>query len=57
MPIKCVILSISSNGKCTTVVFLLSREKVMVEQGTAISVLARSCRLFDVYGIAWFFFF
>ena len=27
-------------GKCTTVVFLLSREKVMVEPGTAISDLA-----------------
>ena len=60
MPIKCVILHvlISSNnflGKCTTVVFLLSREKVTVEPGTAISVSARSCRLFDVYGIACFF--
>ena len=42
-------------GKCTTVVFLLSREKVMVEPGTAINVSARSCRLFDVYGIACFF--
>ena len=42
-------------GKCTTVVFLLSRENVMVEPGTAISVSARSCRLFDVYGIACFF--
>ena len=44
MPIKCVILLISSNThldflvKCTTIVFLLSREKVMVEPGTAISV-------------------
>ena len=28
----------------------------MVEQGSAISVSARSCRLFDVYGIACFFF-
>ena len=27
----------------------------MVEPGTAISVSARSCRLFDVYGIACFF--
>ena len=35
---------------------LLSREKVMVEQGTAISVSALSCRLFVVYGIACFFF-
>ena len=26
-----------------------------VEPGTAISVSARSCRLFDVYGIACFF--
>ena len=42
-------------GKCTTVVFLLSREKVMVEPGTAISVSARSCRLFGVNGIACFF--
>ena len=60
MPIKCVILLISSNtwdflGKCTTVVFLLSREKVRVEPGTTISVSARSCRLFDVYGIPCFF--
>ena len=43
MPIKCVILLISSNTwiswvKCTTVVFLLSREKVTVEPGTTISV-------------------
>ena len=42
-------------GKCTTVVFLLSREKVMVEPGTAINVSARPCRLFDDYGIACFF--
>ena len=27
----------------------------MVEPGIAISVSARSCRLFDVYGIAGFF--
>ena len=27
-------------GKCTTIAFLLSREKVMVELGTAISVSA-----------------
>ena len=61
MPIKCVILLISSNTWISWVnaqllYFLLSREKVMVEQGTAISVSARSCRLFDVYGIACFFF-
>ena len=42
-------------GKCTIVVFILSREKVTVEPGTAISVSARSCRLFDVNGIACFF--
>ena len=60
MPIKCVILLISSNTWTSWVnaqllYFLLSREKVMVEPGTAISVSARSCRLFDVYGIACFF--
>ena len=55
MPIKCVILLISSNTWISWVVFLLSRVKVMVETGTAISVSARYCRLFDVYGIACFF--
>ena len=60
MPIKCVILIniflyLDFLGKCTTVVVLLSREKVTVEPGTAISVSARSCRLFDVFGIACFF--
>ena len=57
MPIKCVILSYNtciSLGKCINLVFSLSREKVMVELGTAISVSARSCRLFDVFGIACF---
>ena len=47
MPIKCVILFF------TYLDFL--GKKVMVEPGTAISVSARSCRLFDVYGIACFF--
>ena len=64
MPIKCVILLISSNTwiswvnyLCTTVtvVFSLSRENVTVEPGTTISVSARSCRLFDIYGIPCFF--
>ena len=58
MTIKCVILLIEEYldflGKCTTVVFLLSREKVTVEPGTTISASARSCRLFDVYGIPCF---
>ena len=60
MPIKCVILLISTNTWISWVnvqllCFFLSREKVTVEPGTAISVSARSCRLFDVYGIACFF--
>ena len=55
MPIKCVILLISFLCKCTTVVILLSREKVTVEPGVAISVSARFCRLFDVYVIPCFF--
>ena len=59
MPIKCVILLISSNTWISWVnaqlLFLLSREKVTVEPGTTISVSARSCRLFDVYSIPCFF--
>ena len=61
MPIKCVILLISSrtwnswvNTQIQLLYFLLTTEKVMVEPCTAISVLARSCRLFDVYGITCF---
>ena len=42
MPIKCVIVLSSYTwiflAKCTTVVFLLSREKMMAEPRTAISV-------------------
>ena len=59
MPIKCVILLTSSNTWISWVnaqlLCLLSGEKVTVEPDTAISVSARSCRLFDVYGIAYFF--
>ena len=50
-----IVLYLDFLGKCTTVVFLLSREKVTVELGTAISVSARYFRLFDVYGILCFF--
>ena len=59
MPIKCAIILISSNTWISWInaqlLYFLSREKVMVEPGTAISVSARSCRLFGVYGIACFF--
>ena len=61
MPIKCVILLISSNTwipwvNAQLLCFYKSREKVTVEPDTAISVTARSSRLFDVYAIACFFF-
>ena len=51
MPIKCVIILIS----LSTWISWVSREKVMVEPGTAMSVSARSCRFFDVYGSTCFF--
>ena len=60
IPIKCVILLISSNTWISWVnaellCFYKSQEKVTDEPGTAISVTARSSQLFDVYGIECFF--